>query len=201
MICSPLLTLTVSTLSVWTFSSHLVRNPTGNVQRAAVGACGYSGFHTSRRPITGWAHTPIIVVRSRINSREDVGGRARGQSHSSHKWSSQSLLITRSMYVTSSTGFHCRLPPSAPTLSPSLSHSPSLSPSLPSYSYLQHLIVSLMLTRVSPLSSSLRPCRCISLPLFWLMAVLSPGVTYSLVTLCAASYCFHLSAVHCTTLC
>lgn len=158
------------------------------------GSRGYSGFHTSCRPITGWAHTPIIVARSRINSREDVGGRARGQSHSSHKQSSQSLLITPGMYVTSSTGFHCclhfRL--AHPPLHSLLSLSSLI---LYSYSSLQPLIVSPALTYGSPLS----PCLCLLMsppPVFWLIAVMFPG------SLCLSPlYCSHLSLPFTLLLC
>lgn len=76
------------------------------------------------------------------------------KSTSSHKWSSQSLLITRGMYVTSSSGFHCCRPhlPLPPQI---LSHTRSLASLHPTllYSNLFLLIesfdVSLVLT--SPL--------------------------------------------------
>lgn len=122
--------------------------PAKNVEQTSVEGDGYSEFHTSCRSITGWAHMATIVVRGRINSRLDVEEGARGQSHSSHKQSSQSLLITRSMCVTSSSAFHCCL---LIILSSSAWLSLPLSLSLfksctPFNSSLNHVIVCLFLT-------------------------------------------------------
>lgn len=88
-------------------------------------------LHTSRRPITGWAHTPIIVVRSRINSREDVGGRARVQSHH--------FTQVEQPKPSNHSGHVCNLIHRIPLLPPpfmSLGH-PLLHSPLPSYFILQ----------------------------------------------------------------
>lgn len=174
-------------------------------RKCGPGSCGYSGFHTSRCPIAGWAHTPIIVVRSRINSSEDVWGGAMGQSHSSHKQSSQSLLITPGMCVTSSTGFH-RLPHLHFILwSPSASFSPPLPLILYSVSLLS-LIACLVFSLMVHLTVLV--CVCVlhtswlNLPDSPVVAILInccyvPRLTYLFVTLACCKVSTSLCSLFC----
>lgn len=106
--------------------SHPASKLAGNVERVAVGAWGYFGFRTSCRPIARWAHIPIIVMPSRINSREDVeggvGGGGRGVK----------VMVAEQPKPPNRSGHVCNLIHSIPLLPPSLSFLVTVHPAPPS---------------------------------------------------------------------